>query len=102
MTAYRFRSQFMNRYTESTLDDYLAEEGILDEVSAKAHKRLLVLQLADIMEESKLSKDGLAQRLQPRRKQVDRLLDRDNTSITLELLERLARAVGRELKIELA
>ena len=54
------------------------------------------------MEESKMSKDGLAQRLQTSRKQVDRLLDPDNTSITLELLERLARAVGRELKIELA
>lgn len=92
----------MNRHTGSTLDHYLAEEGILQKVSAKANKRLLVLQLADIMEESKMSKDGLAQRLQTSRKQVDRLLDPDNTSITSELLERLARAVGRELKIELA
>ncbi len=92
----------MNRGSGSTLDNYLAEEGILEEVSARAHKRLLVLQLSDIMEESKMSKDGLAQRLQTSRKQVDRLLDSDNTSITLELLERLARAVGRELKIELA
>ncbi len=92
----------MNRGSGSTLDNYLAEEGLLEEVSAKAHKRLLVLQLSDIMEESKMSKDGLAQRLQTSRKQVDRLLDSDNTSITLELLERLARAVGRELKIELA
>ncbi len=92
----------MNRGSGSTLDNYLAEEGLLEEVSAKAHKRLLVLQVSDIMEESKMSKDGLAQRLQTSRKQVDRLLDSDNTSITLELLERLARAVGRELKIELA
>jgi antitoxin HicB len=92
----------MNKSACSTLDDYLTEEGILDEVSAKAHKRLLMLQLADIMEESKMSKDGLAQRLQTSRSQVDSLLDPENTSITLELLERLARAVGRELKIELA
>lgn len=92
----------MNRHTGSTLDEYLTEEGILDEVSAKAHKRLLMLQLADIMEESKMSKDGLAQRLQTSRSQVDSLLDPENTSITLELLERLARAVGRELRIDLA
>jgi antitoxin HicB len=92
----------MNRYSGSTLDDFLTEEGILDEVSAKAHKRLLVLQLADIMEQSNLSKDGLAKRLQTTRAQVDRLLDPDNTSITLDVLERLAHAVGRELKIELA
>ncbi len=92
----------MNRYSGSTLDELLAEEGILEEVSAKAHKLLLVLQLTDIMQESKLSKDGLAKRLQTTRSQVDRLLDPDNTSITLDLLERLAHAVGRELKIELA
>ena len=92
----------MNRYTGSSFDEFLAEEGILDEAAARAHKRLLVLQLADIMEESKISKDGLAQRLQTTRSQVDRLLDPENTSITLELLERLARAVGRELRIGLA
>jgi antitoxin HicB len=92
----------MNKYTGSALDDFLAEEGILEEVTAKAHKRLLMLQLADIMEESKISKDGLARRLQTTRSQVDRLLDPDNTSITLEVLERLARAVGKELRIELA
>jgi len=86
----------MNRRGGSTLDDFLAEDGILDEASAKAHKRLLVLQLADIMEESKMSKDGLAQRLQISRKQVDRLLDPDNALITPELVQRLAHSVGKE------
>jgi DNA-binding Xre family transcriptional regulator len=92
----------MNKYTGSNFDDFLAEEGILEEVSAKAHKRLLVLQLADIMEEANISKSRLAERLQTSRSQVDRLLDPNNTSITLELLDRLARAVGKQLKIELA
>jgi hypothetical protein len=40
----------MNRYTGGNFDQFLQEEGILEEVSAKAHKRLLVLQLADIYE----------------------------------------------------
>ena len=92
----------MNKYTGSSFDDFLAEEGILEEVSAKAHKRLLVLQLADIMEEANISKARLAERLQTSRLQVDHLLDPNNTSITLESLERLARAVGKQLKIELA
>lgn len=92
----------MNKYTGSNFDDFLADEGILEAVSAKAHKRLLVLQLADIMQEAKISRRGLAQRLGTSRSQVDSLLDPDNTSITLELLERLALAVGKELKIELA
>ena len=92
----------MNKYTGSSFDDFLAEEGILEEVSAKAHKRLLVLQLIDIMKEANINKAGLAERLQTSRSQVDRLLDPNNTSITLESLERLARAVGKQLKIELA
>ena len=92
----------MNKYSGSNFDDFLAEEGILDEVSAKALKRLLVLQIADIMAETNVTKIALAQKLQTSRSQLDRLLDPDNTSITLASLEQLARAVGRQLRIELA
>ena len=92
----------MNKHTGSNFDDFLQEEGILEEVSARAHKRLLVLQLADIMNEANISKARLAEKLQTSRSQVDRLLDPNNTSISLESLESLARAVGRQLKIELA
>jgi DNA-binding Xre family transcriptional regulator len=92
----------MNKYTGSDFDDFLREEGILEEVTARAHKRLLSLQLAEAMEASKISKVQLAERLQTSRSQVDRLLDPDNTAITLESLERLASAVGRQLRIDLA
>ena len=44
----------MNMHRGSNFDDFLEEESILEEVSAKAHKRLLSLQLADIMKESNL------------------------------------------------
>jgi DNA-binding Xre family transcriptional regulator len=92
----------MNKYTGSDFDDFLREGGILEEVTARAHKRLLSLQLAEAMEASKISKVQLAERLQTSRSQVDRLLDPDNTAITLESLERLACAVGRQLRIDLA
>ncbi len=92
----------MNKHTGSNFNDFLEEEGILEEVSVAAHKRLLILQLADIMKEANISKVRLAERLHTSRSQVDRLLDPNNTSITLETLERLARAVGKQLKIELA
>jgi DNA-binding Xre family transcriptional regulator len=91
----------MNQYTGSDFDDFLAEEGILEEVSARAHKRLLALQLQDAMEELNLTKKELADRLQTSRSQVDRLLDPDNTAVTLESLERLARAVEKRLIIAL-
>lgn len=92
----------MNKYTGSNFDDFLEEEGLLEELSAKAHKRLLTLQLYDIMKEAKMSKTGLAERLQTSRSQLDRLLDPDNTTITLESLERIAHAVGKTLRVELA
>jgi DNA-binding Xre family transcriptional regulator len=92
----------MNKYTGSDFDEFLREEGILEEVTARVHKRLLALQLSEAMEASKISKTQLAERLQTSRSQIDRLLDPDNTTVTLDSLERLAHAVGRQLKVELA
>jgi len=92
----------MNQYTGSDFDEFLAGEGILEEVTARAHKRLLALQLQDVMEATQLTKTELAERMQTSRSQLDRLLDPDNTSVTLDSLERLARAVGKRLVVELA
>ncbi len=92
----------MNQYTGSDFDAFLAEEGILEEVTARANKRLLALQFQDAMEESRLTKTELAERLETSRSQLDRLLDPDNTAVTLESLERLAQAVGKRLRVELA
>jgi len=91
-----------NPYSGSNFTDFLAEEGILEEVSTKAHKRLLAMQIADIMEETHLTKSELAEKMKTSRSQLDRLLDPENTTITLDSLDRLARAVGRQLKIEFA
>jgi DNA-binding Xre family transcriptional regulator len=91
----------MNEYTGGDFDDFLAEEGILEEVTARAHKRLLALQLQDVMDESQLTKTELAERMQTSRSQLDRLLDPQNTAVTLESLERLARAVGKRLVVEI-
>ena len=92
----------MNQHTGSDFDDFLDEEGILEVVSAKAHKRLLALQLTDIMKENSMSKTLLATKLKTSRSQLDRILDPDNTAITIELLERVAHAVGKKLRIEFA
>jgi antitoxin HicB len=92
----------MNKYSGSNFDDFLAEEGILEEVAGKAQKRLLTYQLADAMQEKQLTKTELATKMQTSRSQLDRLLDPENTLITLDSLNRLAQAVGKQLKIELA
>ncbi len=92
----------MNQYSGSSFDDFLEEEGILEEVSARAQKRLLALQVSDIMQAANLSKTRLAEKMNTDIAQLDRLLAPDNTSITLETLDRLARAVGKQLRIEIA
>ena len=92
----------MNPYSGSDFDALLQEEGILEEVTAKAHKRLVALQLQDAITASKLSKTQLADALQTSRSQLDRLLDPDYTALTVDSLERLALALGKQLKIELA
>ncbi len=92
----------MNKHTGSNFDEFLENEGILEEVSAKAHKRLLALQLADIMRKNRMTKTCLAEKLHTRRSQLDRILDPNNTAITLGAMERVAHAVGRKLRIEFA
>ena len=92
----------MNQFTGSNFNDFLEDEGILEEVSAKAHKRLLAMQLTDIMNEKSITKTSLANKLRTSRSQLDRILDPENTTITIEVLERVAHAVGKKLHIGFA
>ena len=92
----------MNQDRGSNFDDLLAEDGILEEVTSKAQKRLLALQMADIMAEQNLTKSEIALRMNTSRSQIDRLLDPANTQVTLDSLARLAQAMGKHLKIEFA
>jgi len=91
----------MNKYSGTNFDDFLEEEGILEEVSARAQKRLLALQIDDIMQTANLSKTWLAEKMNTDVTHLNYLLDPENTSITLEFLDQLARAMGKQLRIEL-
>jgi DNA-binding Xre family transcriptional regulator len=85
----------------SSFDDYLKEEGIYEEVTARAIKRVIARQLDALMQEQGLTKSELARRMDTSRAQLDRLLDPDNESVTLGTLARAAQAVGRNLRMEL-
>lgn len=91
----------MNKYSGTNFDDFLEEEGILEEVSARAQKRLLAMQIDDIMQTANLSKTWLAEKMNTDVTHLNHLLDPENTSITLEFLDQLARAMGKQLRIEL-
>lgn len=85
----------------SSFDSWLREEGIYDEVSASALKRVLARQLAAAMKERQLSKAEMARRMQTSRAALDRLLDPDYDAVTLTTLRKAAHAVGREIRLEL-
>jgi DNA-binding phage protein len=85
----------------SSFDDFLKDKGIYAEVSARAIKRVIARQLDTLMRDQGLTKSALAKRMQTSRTQLDRLLDPDNESVTLDTLTRAAQAVGRHLRMEL-
>jgi antitoxin HicB len=85
----------------SSFDDFLKQEGLYEEVTARAIKRVLARQLDALMQDQKITKSELARRMHTSRAQLDRLLDPENESVTLGTLARAAQAVGRQLRMEL-
>jgi DNA-binding Xre family transcriptional regulator len=85
----------------SSFDAFLKGEGLYEEVTARAIKRVIARQLDALMHEQDISKTELAKRMKTSRAQLDRLLDPDNESVTLGTLARAAQAVGRNLRMEL-
>lgn len=83
------------------LRDFLQEEGILEEVEARALKRAIALQLEALRKSQTISKAALAIRMRTSRAAIDRLLDASNPSVTLLTLQKAARVFKRKLKVEL-
>ena len=81
----------MKGHVGSSFDEFLAAEGLLSESEATAVKRVI----------TKLSKSAMARRMRTSRSALDRLLDSSNPSVTLQTMDRAARALGKKLRIEL-
>ncbi|MBI3828527.1 MAG: XRE family transcriptional regulator [Planctomycetes bacterium] len=89
------------KHVGGDFDDFLREEGIYDEVRAKAIKRVLALQLQDRMGRMHVSKAELARRMGTSRAAVDRLLDPANDALTLGTVHRAASALRLRLVMRL-
>jgi antitoxin HicB len=85
----------------SNFDDFLAEEGLLAEAEAVAVKRVLAYQIEHLMKEQKLTKSAMAEKMNTSRAALDRLLNPDNSSVTLQTLERAASVLGKRVQISL-
>lgn len=88
-----------NPHIGSDFDDFMKEEGHYDEAQAIAVKRVLAYQLERDMQKVKLTKAAMARRMGTTRAQLDRLLNPENPSTTLQTLVKAAGAVGKRIKI---
>jgi len=90
-----------NSHIGSSLDDLFEEEGTLEEINLIATKRVIVWQISEAMNKRNLNKTAMAEKMGTSRSSLDRLLDPNNTSVTLDTLERAAKAVGKRVHFEL-
>ena len=90
-----------NPHSGSSFDSFLKEQGIYDEVVLTVTKRLLAYRIAQAMKKQRVTKSAMANRMRTSRAVLDRLLDADNTSVTLQPMGRAAAVLGKELSITL-
>jgi predicted XRE-type DNA-binding protein len=86
-------------HSGSSFESFLEEEGIREEVEAVAIKRVLAWQLLQAMQKRKLTKKSMASELHTSRSQLDRLLDPNNVSVSLDTMARAAQVLGKSLEI---
>ncbi|OGX08108.1 MAG: Fis family transcriptional regulator [Omnitrophica WOR_2 bacterium GWF2_38_59] len=91
-----------NKHIGSNFDDFLKDEGILEESQAAAVKRIIAFQIEAAMKKENITKKEMTERMHMKsRMQLDRLLDPENRSVTLLTLEKAAIALGKKLRIQL-
>ncbi|MGB9335481.1 MAG: hypothetical protein WCB14_10775 [Candidatus Acidiferrales bacterium] len=89
-------------HSGSTFDSFLEEQGIRAEVEAVAIKRVLAWQFQHAMRHQQKTKQAMARQLRTSRSQLDRLLDPENISVSLDTIARAARVLGKRLIIRVA
>ncbi len=86
----------------SSFEAFLSDDGLLEDATLSATKKVIAAQIADAMERKGLTKTAMAAEMETTRAQLDRLLDPNNDSVTLGTLKRAAKALGKTLRLELA
>ncbi|KWK80595.1 Fis family transcriptional regulator [Burkholderia ubonensis] len=90
-----------SRHIGSDFDAFLEREGILEEVTATAIKRVIAWQIGQEMKAQHITKTAMAARMKTSRAALNRLLDETDTSLTLTTLASAAAALGKRLSFEL-
>jgi predicted XRE-type DNA-binding protein len=85
----------------SSFDAFLDEQGIYEQATLAATKRVLAEQICQAMAEQDLTKTEMAQRMHTSRSALERLIDPENQNVTLKTLDKAAKAIGRRLAVAL-
>jgi DNA-binding Xre family transcriptional regulator len=88
-----------NPHRGSNFNDFLADEGIRPDVEILALKRVVALELQQILEKEHITKTQLASRMKTSRASLDRMLDPTNPSLTVATLGKAAAALGRKVEL---
>ena len=91
-----------NQHIGSNFEDFLSDDGRLEEATALAVKRVLAWELQKAMKQVHMSKAELARRMKTSRAVIHRLLDEDDPSVTLATIPRAATVLGRSVRLKLA
>ena len=90
-----------NKHIGSSFDDFLKEEEIYEEVTDRAIKKVIAYQLEQEMKAQNITQTKMAELMQTSRAVVSRLLNPDNSSLTLHTLESATHALGKRLNISI-
>lgn len=102
MTTKRRTKRRANKHVGSNFEDFLRDEGRLEEATALALKRVLAWELRKSMEKANVSQAEMARRMHTSRAVIRRLLDEDDPSVTLTTMSKAASALGKNLQLKLA
>jgi antitoxin HicB len=91
----------MNIHNGTSLDDFLKEEGLYEQASSLASKRVFAWQLNEAMKNNEISKSTMAKQMKTGRAQIDRLLNPDDGNVTLLSLHKAAAVLGKSVRLEL-
>jgi predicted XRE-type DNA-binding protein len=96
------RKRKSNSRVGSRFEDFLQDEGRLEEATAIAVKRVLAWDLQRAMRAAGVSQAEMARRMKTSRAVVRRLLDEKDPSVTLATISRAAIALGKQVEFRLA
>ena len=88
-----------NKCLGPSLESFLEEEGILEEVRLNTLKATIAYQIQQAMQKAHMTKTDLAKKMGTTRASLQRLLNPQNTSVTLNTLDKAATAIGKKLYI---